>query len=177
LPFDIFIILKMSNINAVTTALMPISQALAWFFVLSPRFSFYKSVTEIASFYCAWALYKRFVLGDSMEFGYITMALLALMSHTENRKLSIAATALVLANFGVFAYSVFTLSAYDLAKGAQDSTSGGAIVWAYVFKAYFLSSICFWSIVLFKFTKYPGLPQTYTPVGSSGALRAGEPPV
>jgi hypothetical protein len=163
--------------NPVTTALMPISQALAWFFVLSPRFSLYKAVTEIASFYCAWALYKRFILGDSMEWGYITMGLLALMSHMENKKLSIAATALVLANFGVFAYSVFTLSANDLAENAQDSTSTGAIVWAYLFKAYFLSSVCFWSTVLFKFTKYPELPQTYAPVGSSGALLHDEAPV
>lgn len=169
----------MSNINVVTTALMPISQALAWFFILSPRFSFYKSVTEIASFYCAWALYKRFVLGDSGEFGYITMGLLAFMSHLENKKLSIAATAIVLANFLVFAYTVLSLSAYDLAKAAQDSTSQSAIVWAYVFKAYFLSSICFWSTVLFKFTKEPGLPSTYTPVGSSSGalLQPGEAPV
>jgi hypothetical protein len=163
--------------NPVTTALMPISQALAWFFVLSPRFSLYKSVTEIASFYCAWALYKRFVLGDSMEFGYITMGLLALMSHMENKKLSMAATALVLANFGAFAYSIFTLSAHDLAKAAQGSTSQDAIIWAYVFKAYFLSSMCFWSTVLFKFYKYPELPQAYTQVSSSGGRHPSEAPV
>jgi hypothetical protein len=162
--------------NVVTTALMPISQALAWFFVMSPLFSFYKSVTEIAAFYCAWAIYKRFILGDSGEFGYITMGLLALMSHLQHKKLSIAATALVLANFLVYAYGVFTMSAHDLAEAAQGSTSQSAIIWAYIFKAYFLSSICFWSTVLFKFIKYPpGLPPTYTSVGSSSALlRSGE---
>jgi hypothetical protein len=170
----------MSNINPIATALMPISQALAWFFVLSPRFNLNKSVTEIASFYCAWALYKRFVLGDSMEFGYITMGLLAIAAHLENKKLSIAATALVLANFGVFAFSIFTMSAEDLAQGAKGSTSEEAIVWAYVFKAYFLSSMCFWSTVLFKYTK---LQQAYTPVGSSGVYdlihtgSSGEDPV
>jgi hypothetical protein len=164
--------------NVVTTALMPISQALAWFFVLSPRFSLYKSVTEIASFYCAWAIYKRFILGDSGEVGYITMGLLALMSHLQHKKLSIAATALVLANFLAFAYTIFTLSAHDLAEAAQGSTSQSAIVWAYIFKAYFLSSICFWSTVMFKFIKCPsGLPSTYTPVNSSSALlQTGEAP-
>jgi hypothetical protein len=165
--------------NVVTTEMMPISQALAWFFVLSPRFNLYKSVTEIASFYCAWAIYKRFILGDSGEVGYITMGLLALMSHLQHKKLSIAATALVLANFLAFAYGVFTMSAHDLAEAAQGSTAQSAIVWAYIFKAYFLSSICFWSTVLFKFVKYPAsLPSTYTSVGSSSALlHTGENPV
>jgi hypothetical protein len=157
--------------NIVTTTLMPVSQALAWFFVLSPRFSLYKSVTEIASFYCAWAIYKRFFLGDSGEVGYITMGLLAMMAYLEHKKLSIAATALVLANFLAFAYTVFTLSAHDLAEAAQGSTSKSAIVWAYIFKAYFLSSICFWSTVLFKFIKYPAaLPSSYTPLNSSSTL-------
>jgi hypothetical protein len=86
----------------------------------------------------------------------------------------------LLANFLAFAYRVFTMSAHDLAEAAQQgSTSPSAIVWAYIFKAYFLSSICFWSTVLFKFVKYPAsLPSTYTSVGSSSALlHTGENPV
>jgi hypothetical protein len=149
---------------------MPLSQVLAWFFILSSpsRFSLWKTVSEVASFYCAWAVYKRFWLGDVMEFGYITMGCLALASYYEQRRASMAGTLLVLANFLVFAHAVFTASAEDLAKNAKGSTAHDAIVWAYIFKVYFASSIVMWSTVLYKFVK---VPQSYPPIDSADANR------
>ena len=83
------------------------------------------------------------------------MALLAVASHLQRRNLSLAATTLVLANFLVPAYYVLQWSPSKLARVAKKSDSDLAILWAYIFKVYFISCILFWSVVWHKFWNLP----------------------
>jgi hypothetical protein len=160
---------RMTTINPFVTALMPISQTVAWFLVLTQSFDLFKSVSGISAFYCVWALVKRFIQGESKELGHISMGLLAVASFMEKKNFSIAATCLVLGNFALPAFFVFSWSAQELAhrvkqtktpldRGIQGSYG---IIWARIFKAYFLSSICFWGFVLYQFIE---LPSDYRPV-------------
>lgn len=154
----------MSLINPVATALMPISQSVAWYLLMTPRYDIFKSISGISAFYCAWALYKKYIGGDAKELGHISMGLLAVASYLEKKNFSIAATSLVLANFAIPAYFVFTWSAEETAKIIKKTTETDGIIWAYIFKVYFVSSICFWGTVLYKFVK---LPEDYTSLRSS----------
>lgn len=99
-----------------------------------------------------------------MEFGYISMGALAFASYKEHQKWSIAATCLVLFNFLYFTGFVLGSSVAELAMGAKGSIEHDAIVWAYIFKAYFVSSILQWSTVLYKFLK---IEHDYTAIGAS----------
>jgi hypothetical protein len=145
----------MTVINPLITALMPVSQTVAWYLVLTPSYGLFKSVSGISAFYCAWALFKRFIQGESKELGHISMGLLAVASFMQKKNFSIAATGLVLANFALPAYFVFSWSAQELAQKIKKTTSEEGIIWAWIFKVYFVSSICFWSFVLYRFIKMP----------------------
>ena len=60
-----------------------------------------------------------------------------------------AGVALIIANFGAVAKIVLVdLSAADLAKAVKKS-----LTWAHVFRAYFVSSMLFWSTVLYQVIK------------------------
>jgi hypothetical protein len=148
-------ILSTMVINPLTTALMPVSQTVAWYLLLTPSYDLFKSVSGISAFYCAWALFKRLIQGESKELGHISMGLLAVASFMEKKNFSIAATSLVLANFALPAYFIFSWSAEELAKKIKKTTSEEGIIWAWIFKVYFVSSICFWSFVLYRFIKMP----------------------
>lgn len=134
--------------NPYLMALMPLSQATGWTLMLSSSYSaasLYSNVLGMSSFYCAWALYKRFQ-GDRKELGHISMGLTALAAATNMKWPTAAGVSLVILNFAVIAKLVLVdLSPEDLAKVAKKS-----VIWAYVFKAYFISSIFFWSTVLYK---------------------------
>jgi hypothetical protein len=142
-------------INPLITALMPVSQTVAWYLVLTPSYDLFKSVSGISAFYCAWALFKRYIQGVSQELGHFSMGLLAVASFMEKKNFSIGATGLVLANFAVPAYFIFSWSAEKLAKNVKKTTTQEGIIWAWIFKAYFVSSICFWGYVLYRFIKMP----------------------
>jgi hypothetical protein len=92
------------------------------------------------------------------------MGLLAVASFMEKKNFSIAATGLVLANFALPAYFIFSWSAEELAEEIKKTTTQEGIIWAWIFKAYFLSSICFWGFVLHRFIK---LPSNYRSVQSA----------
>jgi hypothetical protein len=141
----------MTTINPFTTALMPLSQTVAWYLVLTPSYDLFQSVSGISAFYCAWALFKRFIQGESKELGHISMGLLAVASFMEKKNFSIAATGLVLANFALPAYFIFSWSAEELAKKIKKTITQEGIIWAWIFKTYFVSCICFWGFVLYQF--------------------------
>ena len=130
-------------------ALMPISQATGWTLVLnSSPDTLYPRILGMSSFYCAWALYKKFQ-GDKRELGHISMGMTALAAATQNRWATSAGVSLVILNFAAVAKIVLVdLSFEGLANAAKKS-----ITWAYVFKAYFVSSMIFWSTVLYKVLK------------------------
>jgi hypothetical protein len=142
-------------INIIATSLMPISQAVSWYMVLNQPL--YRSVFAIALFYCLWALYNRFLAGVTQELGQYSMGLAALATWYKSRPLSMAAACLVLLNFGVPAYYIlWKWDATEVAKMIKNDTSELAIVWARVFKAYFVSSIALWITILYKFYRSGG---------------------
>jgi hypothetical protein len=151
----------MTAINPVTTALMPISQAVAWYLVATPSYDLYKSVAGTAAFYCVWALIKRYIQGESKELGHFSMGMLAIASFMQKKNFSIAATVLVLLNFVIPAYFVLSWSAEELAQKVKKCTTQEGIIWAWIFKAYFVSCICFWGFVLSRFIK---ISSDYRPV-------------
>lgn len=130
---------------------MPLSQAVAWYLVLSKNQPLYRSVTAVTLFYCVWALYNRYLGGNPKELGQFSMGLAALATYCHHRPSSIAAVGLVLFNFAGVAY--FILIAWDarqLAKNVKNDVSSLAILWAYIFKAYFVSNMALWSLVIYK---------------------------
>lgn len=142
-------------INLVVMSLMPISQAVSWYCILYKPL--YPSVTSIALFYCLWALYNKYLAYESQELGQYSMGLTALATWYKHRTSSMAATCLVLLNFGIPAYYIlWKWDAAEVAKMVKKDTSAVAIVWAKVFKAYFVSSIALWSTVLYKLYRDEG---------------------
>lgn len=137
------------SVNLIKTSLMPISQAVSWYLVLYQPL--YPSVLKISTFYCLWALYNKYLAGQKEELGHISMGMLAVATFLEKRNFSIAANVLVLANFLLPSYFVLSWSAKKVATTIKKSDTDQAILWAYVFKAYFVSSICLWGTVLYKF--------------------------
>lgn len=152
------------SINKATMALMPTSQAVAWYLVMIHNNSsdkqqfgitFYPSISSIAFFYCAWALYNRYLGGNVQELGQYTMGLLSIATYFQNFIGSIVATGLVLFNFLLVSYFVLIKwNSEELARNVKNDTSSLAIIWAKVFKTYFVSNICLWSVVLYKFYAY-----------------------
>ena len=137
------------SVNLMKTSLMPISQAVSWYLVSYQPL--YPSVFKISTFYCLWALYNKYLAGQKQELGHISMGMLAVATFLEKRNFSIAANVLVLANFLLPSYYVLSWSAKKLATTVKKSDTDQAILWAYVFKAYFVSSIFLWGTVLYKF--------------------------
>jgi hypothetical protein len=140
-------------INIIATSLMPISQAVAWYLVLrngdgQPNYSMFAG---IAGFYCAWALYNRY-LGDlKQELGQYSMGLMVLAcGWSQNRFASMAACGLILVNYAVPIGVVFPLSAHDMAQKFRKDTRPIAIAWAYIFKLYLISNVGLWSTVLYQ---------------------------
>jgi|UniRef100_A0A8J9SFN1 hypothetical protein len=134
--------------------LMPVSQIFAWHTVLK-RSPLFTQVFYISMFYFGWALWKRIFLHDSGEIGFIPFGLLALTSYLGKRNYSVIATLLLLINFGFAAKLAFGNNANQLAKMIKDDTSAIGIVWAYMFKAYIISSICLWGKVFHDFLQLP----------------------
>jgi hypothetical protein len=148
----------MPSVSIIGMALMPLSQSLAWYLLwqatghhrTTSTLLLYSNVAKIAAFYCAWALYN-IVIAKQKDLGLFTMGLLAVAAYLEHRVASMVGTLLVLANFGFAAYFVLAWSPNKLAKIVKKTDTPLAIVWAYVFKCYFVVSILFWSVVLKQF--------------------------
>jgi hypothetical protein len=137
------------GINLFLLALMPVSQSVAWYLVLTKPL--YNSVSAITLFYCIWALYNRYLGGNPKELGQFSMGLAAIATYLKHRPFSLAATGLVWFNFVGVSYLVLWLwDATQLAKTVKNDISSLAITWAYVFKVYFVSNIGLWSVVLYK---------------------------
>lgn len=142
-----------TGINPITTRLMPLSQSLAWYALFKgsakedPLTVYFQVVGMAASFYCLWALYKKFVEGDTRELGHISMGLTALGCMLERQNFVLGSIALVVVNFAVptFAYGVLWMPARQLARAVKKTDAKEGIVWAYIFKLYLVSSMCFWS--------------------------------
>ena len=143
-------------VNIIALALMPVSQVVAWLLVLKKEL--FDSVWKISTFYCLWAVYNR-VFVAPQELGYISMGFLAVAAYFRNKHASLAGTGLVIANFLIPAMIIFGSSAAELAKLVKDTDSELGILWAYVFKLYFVSNLLLWSWVFCKFWKYR--PGTY----------------
>uniref|UniRef100_A0A7S1UWQ4 Mitochondrial pyruvate carrier n=1 Tax=Grammatophora oceanica TaxID=210454 RepID=A0A7S1UWQ4_9STRA len=138
------------SLNAVLTALMPISQATSWFLVTkasdTPK-DLYANVSKLALFYAGWAGLN--IYRGRSDVGIASMGCLSLASYCQHKNLTAASTALVIANFGLGAQ--YVLLQWD-AKTLADKL-GRSINWAYIFKGYFYSSILFWSTVMYKVVK------------------------
>ena len=135
---------KMPSVSLIAMMLMPLSQAAAWYAVLvpSPRQPLFATVLQTSAFYCAWALWKNIVERQE-DLGSVSMGCLAVASYLQHRWLSLAATALVLLNFLAPAYFVLWSSPRTLALMVKESDGSLAMTWAYIFKAYFVSSFSF----------------------------------
>ena len=140
-------------ISIIALALMPISQVVSWYLVLSDqRPPLYTAIFRISSFYCAWAIYNRFFVAPQ-ELGYISMGCLIVASYFEKRTWSMAAVALILVNFILPAFMIFPASAAELAMAVKNDDSQLGMVWAWVFKLYFVSHISLWCLVFSKLNK------------------------
>jgi H+/Cl- antiporter ClcA len=137
------------SVNIIKTSLMPISQAVSWYMISYQPL--YPSVFNISTFYCLWALYNKYLAGQNEELGHFSMGLLAVATFMKKKNFSIAANILVLANFLIPAYFVLSWSAKKVAQKVKKSDTDQAILWAHIFKAYFISNIFLWSTVLYKF--------------------------
>lgn len=141
-------------IHTLAIVLMPVSQAAAWYGVFKKPL--YPTVALFALFYALWAMYNRFLDGDDSELGMISMGLLALAAYYEHREFSMAACVLVLVNFLYPAYYVLlqwnAVTLLAKVKGPVLNPIKG-LVWAYMFKLYFVSNIGLWGTVLYKMYK------------------------
>jgi hypothetical protein len=145
---------------------MPLSQIVAWYMMVSSSSSsssttttivgmttsFYHLISAIAGFYCAWALYNRYLGGNVRELGQYSMGILTICTYYQKYIPSLIATTLVLSNFVLPSYFIlFKWNATELARNVKNDTSSLAITWAVVFKLYFVSNILLWSFILYKF--------------------------
>lgn len=135
-------------VNIVAMALMPVSQMVSWYLVLySPL---YESVYKIAAFYCAWAIYNRLTT-TPQELGFISMGILSISAYKQHRTATLIGNILVLINFAGPAMLILQWSAAKLARKLKKSDDRLAIIWAHIFKLYFVSNILLWGLVLKKF--------------------------
>lgn len=137
------------------TALMPISHAAAWWMVLQTKNTedaaeFYKTVASIAAFYCAWALYKVFGMGDKKEKGQFSMGLLAASAvFLQNFPYVVmAANVLVILNFAVVVPFFVNRGVAGIAKMVHKEVTTLTMTWGYVFLFYLLGNVALWSFVL-----------------------------
>lgn len=146
----------MAGINPVTTALMPLSQVVAWYLVIRYEqigITFYNAVCPIATFYCIWALYIN-VIQRSVDLGLYTMGAVAIATFYEKKYWTIGGSILVWLNFTLPAIFILILwDAKKTAKTIKNDTSPTGITWAYIFKGYFISNIILWSFILYRVIK------------------------
>ena len=138
----------------IRTALMPLSQAVAWYMILQMR-PLLPQVFRIALFYCVWALYNKYFGGIPQELGHISMGLLALAAYANHRRASIAATALVLINYVLALGIIATYTAHDLSKTMKKREDVLGLTWAHTFQLYVLSNLALWSLVLVELVQQP----------------------
>ena len=152
-------------------ALMPLSQCVAWYFVMDIRgisrnaaayttleqahspllYNLYQVVCRIASFYCLWALYNRYIGGAVQELGQFSMGATALATYCQNWTASMITSLLVLLNFLLPSYFIlWKWDAATLAETVKQDSSALGMVWAYIFKVYFVSQILLWCTILSK---------------------------
>ncbi len=138
------------------TIVMPASQSVAWYMILKKP-NIYLSVLFVSSFYCLWALYNRYHAGLTQELGQYSMGILAQASYCQSRMGSLVGTSLVLANFALPAYWILIeWSARTVAKTVKDDET--AIVWAYVFKLFFVSNLLLWGVAFNMFYQASSQP-------------------
>ena len=142
-------------VNLFFLALMPISHAVAWWMVLQAKDAedpghFYKAVASIATFYCAWALYKVVLAGDKKEKGHISMGLLAApATFLQNYPyVVVAANVLVILNFAVVIPFFVNRGVAGIAKMVHKEVTPLTMAWGYVFLTYLLGNIVLWSLHL-----------------------------
>lgn len=149
-------------INLITMALMPISQGASWYMIIKQ--SFYPSIFKISIFYAVWALYNRFLMGATLEMGHYSMGIMAVCSVFQKRSACMIACALVLVNFLAFAYWILLLMGpHELAAVFKHDITKTGLVWAWTFKAYFVSQISLWSFIMWKLIKEPS-NRSYEPI-------------
>ena len=147
------------TLNIVTTSLMPISQTAAWLALIksksasNPTNALYKTLAVISLFYCVWALYNVFVQGNEKELGQYSMGVTAVATFFQYKYASLAGLGLVILNFALGICLVIGMSASELAEVVKQTDSTEGIIWAWIFKAYLLSSIVFWSVAFSKVWK------------------------
>lgn len=136
-------------VNTFTMALMPISQAASWYAVL--RKPLFPSLFFIALFYCLWAVYNKYFGGSPQELGHISMGILALTAFFRHRKSTMVAVCIVLLNFLLPAYLILIAwGPHKLAIQVKDDASAKGLLWAIIFKLYFVSHIGLWIFVLMR---------------------------
>jgi hypothetical protein len=140
----------MNSYGLMKAAIMPISQSVAWYTIVQPGFPFYNSVCGISAFYCAWAAYKRYLEGNTLELGHYSMGFLALAAFFESRMLTALGTVVVIANTAFVIRIVFPWSAQKTAKTLKGEETDLAIAWSYVFKVYLVSLIALYGTILYK---------------------------
>ena len=133
-------------VNKFTTALMPISQAVCWYLVLhDEKFMIFDSIFYMASFYCLWAIYNRLFV-TPRELGFISTGVLAAGGYLQDRTISMVGLILVEANFAIPASQILGWRASQLAHVVKKDDK--AVLWAHIFKLYFISNMLLWSVVL-----------------------------
>lgn len=137
-------------VNVVATSLMPISQAVSWTLVLQQGPPNYPVLAGVAGFYCAWALYNRYLNGIPQELGQYSMGCMVIAGLCQHRFASLAACGLILLNFGAALGLVGLWNAETLARRIKKDTRRISIVWAYIFKLYLISNLALWSTVFYK---------------------------
>lgn len=158
------------TVNLVTTCLMPLSQIAAWYAVIKSESArnrnnaLYNTLGCTAAFYCAWALYNVYVLGGQ-DIGQYTMGLAAIGSFCHSKYASLGGIGLVILNFFLVIYLVMFVGAATLAQEVKGTDSTAGIAWAWIFKAYVLSSTAFWIFSFHKVWKLePDEANSYTAV-------------
>ena len=143
-------------ISNIGLGLMPLSQCVAWYWVrTTPMPALYTNVSELAAFYCAWALYNRYLAGSKQELGHFSMGAAMVTTYFQHRWASLVGGSLVLLNFLLVAPIVlWQWDAATLAQKVKRDTSSKGILWAYTFKGYFVSQILLWSTILYNFYLY-----------------------
>mmetsp|Transcript_28096 Transcript_28096/g.77275 ORF Transcript_28096/g.77275 Transcript_28096/m.77275 type:complete len:170 (-) Transcript_28096:34-543(-) len=144
-------------INKLTTRLMPVSQAVCWYSIVNsqkaedPTTAAFDFVKLASAFFCAWALYNKFLGGMPKELGHISMGLTCAAATFRSKKATVAGIGVVLLNFflPIVAFNVILMPARKLALMAKKNQTTDGIVWAWVFKGYMISSCFLWGYTMY----------------------------
>mmetsp|Transcript_12236 Transcript_12236/g.35477 ORF Transcript_12236/g.35477 Transcript_12236/m.35477 type:complete len:154 (-) Transcript_12236:268-729(-) len=151
----------MNSVDYFKMSLMPISQTYAWHSLLNAKepSDLYSITLQMSAFYGSWALWKIYGEGNKQEKAHFTMAVAFLSSLRQHRIATIVSTGLVVLNYAYPAALVLPMSTSKLAKivgkgDFKDKPVPMSIqIWSFVFKAYFVTSIGFWSLLTYKFVQ------------------------